>query len=382
MSLSDLATATGYSRSFLSRAERGERGLDRRSTVARIADALHVEPAELTGQPYAPRSTEDVRAQAAVVDLRDVLHGLQLGDQVEVPVRPLPELQRETWRVRQLAVASDFGGYGPLLAGLLLELHNLAAGPESPDRQAALALLMSTAHAGLWLAQGLGADDLAALLAGRAADAAGQRLADPAAAGYAQWLSWLASHRIGRLTRSRALREVRQTADQLQPHADAGPAAEMYGMLHLVQAYAAMVDGHQPHRAADHLAEAEQVAGRTGDTTTCDIWFGPTEVAAWRVSVAVEAGADDDALVSAGAVDPRRMASPSRRASHYLDVARAAVHQRRQRDRAAQMLMAAERLAPQYVRAKPSAREAVAELLVAAGGRELRGLARRVGVLS
>ncbi len=42
MSLGALAAETGLSRSFLSRAERGERGLDRRSTVQRIAEALHV----------------------------------------------------------------------------------------------------------------------------------------------------------------------------------------------------------------------------------------------------------------------------------------------------------------------------------------------------
>ncbi len=206
------------------------------------------------------------------------------------------------------------------------------------------------------------------------------QLEDPAAEGYAQWLVWLASLRYGRLTQARAVRGAVATGDVLQSHADTGPAAEMYGMMHLVQAYSTMLDGH-PARAADHLAEAEDTARRTGDTTTWDVWFGPTEVAAWRVSVAAEAGADDAALAAAAAVDPRRMASPSRRASHYLDVARAAVGQRRNRTKATELLMQAERLAPQYVRAHPSAREAVSELLVTAGGRDLRGLARRVGVI-
>jgi hypothetical protein len=233
----------------------------------------------------------------------------------------------------------------------------------------------------VWLAQSLGAADLAALAAQRAVDAAGL-LDDPAAAGYAQWLVWLTSLRYGRLTQARAVRGAAAVAEQLQPHAadDSSPAAEMYGMMHLIQAYSTMLDS-QPGRAAEHFTEAADTARRTGDTTTWDVWFGPTEVAAWRVSVAAEAGANDEALAAAARVDPRRMASPSRRASHYLDVARAAAGQRRTRAQAAELLVQAERLAPQYVRTHPSAREAISELLVTTGGRDLRGLARRVGVV-
>ena len=331
------------------------------------------------GQPYRPRSAEDVRARAAVSDLRDILHGLRLGDPVDAPAPPMAELERATWRVRQLAIASDFGGYGPLLPDLVLGLHSLA-GTDPAGRPDVLRLLMSASHASLWLAQSLGAADLASLAAARAADAAAL-LEDPAAEGYAQWLVWLASLRYGRHTRARALREAATTADHLQAHASTpGPAAEMYGTMHLVQAYSTMLDG-QDAAAQGHLDEAEETAARTGDTTSFDVWFGPTEVAAWRVSVAVEAGADEAALAAAVHVDPRSMPSPSRRASHYLDVARAAAHQRRTRQQATELLVQAERLAPQYVRAHPGAREAVSELLVAAGGRELRGLAHRVGVI-
>ncbi len=277
------------------------------------------------------------------------------------------------------AIASDFGGYGPLLHDLVLALHASVA-TDRATRPEVSRLLMSAAHARLWLAQSLGAADLASLAAARAADAA-ELLEDAAAAGYAQWLVWLASLRYSRLTQARTLRGAAAVADCLQPHtADPGPAAEMYGMMHLVRAYSTMLDG-QPVRAGEHLAEAEATARRTGETTTWDVWFGPTEVAAWRVSVAAEAGADDDAIAAAAHVDPRRMASPSRRASHYLDVARAAAHKRRMRTRAAELLVEAEHLAPQYVRAHPAVRETVSELLVTAGGRELRGLARRAGVV-
>ena len=380
MSLAELASVTGLSKSFLSRAERGERGLDRRSTVQKIAEALHVGMTELTGQPYTPASRADVRARAAVADLRDILHGLDIGDPVEVPdVRPVADLERATWRVRQLAIASDFGGYGPLLPPLLLELHALASA-ESTDREAVLRLLLSVTHATLWLAQSVGADDLAALAAGRAGDAAAG-MADPAAEGFACWLAWLASLRLGQFTRARAARGAAATADGLQRHAGAaGATAELYGLLHLVQAYTAMLDGRHG-QVAGHLEEAEQTAQRTGDGTSYDVWFGPTECAAWRVSIAAEAGDDETAVAAARAVDPRRMASPSRRASHFLDIARSAAHQKRHRGAAVELLSEAERLAPQYVRASPAVRETVAELLVTAGGRDLRGLARRVGVI-
>lgn len=156
--------------------------------MQRIAESLHVPMNELTGQPFTPQSRDDVLARAAVTDLRDIQHGLDLGDNVEVPIRPLPELERATWKVRQLAIASDFGGYGPLLLlPMMLELHALTASG-SRERETALRLLLSVAHASLWLAQPLGNEDLAMLAAGRAAAAANE-WADPAAVGFAQWLT-------------------------------------------------------------------------------------------------------------------------------------------------------------------------------------------------
>jgi transcriptional regulator with XRE-family HTH domain len=67
MSLGTLADATGLSKAHLSRIERGERSLDRRSTLQTIADALRTPVAERTGQPFTPRNRAENIAHAAAL---------------------------------------------------------------------------------------------------------------------------------------------------------------------------------------------------------------------------------------------------------------------------------------------------------------------------
>ncbi|MGH3989101.1 MAG: helix-turn-helix domain-containing protein, partial [Pseudonocardiaceae bacterium] len=53
-SLRVAAELAGISESYLSRIERGERTLDRRSLLEALATALRVAPSDITGQPYPP----------------------------------------------------------------------------------------------------------------------------------------------------------------------------------------------------------------------------------------------------------------------------------------------------------------------------------------
>jgi len=75
---------------------------------------------------------------------------------------------------------------------------------------------------------------------------------------------------------------------------------------------------------------------------------------------------------------------PSRRAGLMLDVGRGLAREQRTRSDAVGWLRRAEVTAPQLVRNNAAARETVAYLLnrasAAAGGRELRGMAARMGV--
>jgi hypothetical protein len=74
----------------------------------------------------------------------------------------------------------------------------------------------------------------------------------------------------------------------------------------------------------------------------------------------------------------------SRQVWFFIDYARGLISERRTRDRGLTALLKAESLAPQQFRNNEFAREAVASLLHTArrdaGGRELRGLAWRMGV--
>ena len=90
------------------------------------------------------------------------------------------------------------------------------------------------------------------------------------------------------------------------------------------------------------------------------------------------------ALLAARTVHPELLPSAVHQAGFWADVGRALAVERKTRDRAVQVLVHAEQLAPQRIRHHVLVRETVAGLLRrarrGAGGRELRGLAWRMGL--
>lgn len=81
MSLKAVAELAGISEGYLSRIERGERGVHRRSLLEAIAAALRVAPSELAEQAFPPAVADPVtgEAQAAVIALEAALSDLELG---------------------------------------------------------------------------------------------------------------------------------------------------------------------------------------------------------------------------------------------------------------------------------------------------------------
>jgi hypothetical protein len=65
--------------------------------------------------------------------------------------------------------------------------------------------------------------------------------------------------------------------------------------------------------------EATGTAVRTGEGSAYKLWFGPTNVAAWRLSVAVERG-DGGILELSRALDPAASPSKERQAGHWINV--------------------------------------------------------------
>ena len=104
----------------------------------------------------------------------------------------------------------------------------------------------------------------------------------------------------------------------------------------------------------------------------------------WRASLAVEAGNAEAALAFADHVEPRALASGNRRAALRLERARALGMLGKDSDAIGE-LRGAERLSPAQVRNHPLVREMVVTMLDRArreaGGRDLRGLAWRMGII-
>jgi hypothetical protein len=161
---------------------------------------------------------------------------------------------------------------------------------------------------------------------------------------------------------------------------------QILGMLTLTAAMAAAVV-YKGTTAGAWLDEADALASRVPDTPMVN-WqlFSTTNVGIWRVQVGCERGlAGAGMLELAGQVDVSRVSAHSqRRAAFLADTGRGLARDQRTRREAVRWLLQAESAAPQWIRNNSAARESVAYLLdratAAAGGRELRGMAARMGL--
>jgi hypothetical protein len=174
-----------------------------------------------------------------------------------------------------------------------------------------------------------------------------------------------------------------QIADRLEPAiGDDLFAHQVYGMLRLSAALAFAVQGDHKS-AAEQSEEAARIAVPLGDRPDAFEVFGVANTGVWRTSLAVEAGNAETALAIADQVEVRALASGNRRAALGMERARAMVMLGNERQ-AVSELRRAEKLSPAQVRNAPLIKELVGQMLDRAqrqaGGRELRGLAWRMGV--
>jgi hypothetical protein len=151
------------------------------------------------------------------------------------------------------------------------------------------------------------------------------------------------------------------------------------GSLYLKTAVAAARQGDRS-AAIDLLANADRAASQL-DADRNDYWtaFGPTNVAAHTVSVAVELGEPGYALDQANRVRLSRLPVSERRAHHLLDIATA--HGQSQQDAdAVEFVLAAEHLAPEEVHMRPATRALISDIVHRAPviRRDLRELAHRL----
>jgi transcriptional regulator with XRE-family HTH domain len=378
MSLEILAGLAGRSTGWLSQIERGLRPLERRSDIAALASALRVSPTDLLAVELPPPIAGEAEG---IGQLRELLHNTAIDDPPDVSARPLRALADVA--IGPLASYrrdSDYVRVARDVPPILAELHVHAAAGDECDRVGALRLIVDLSTAATFAARHLGSVDLAWIAADRARQAAGL-LEDPVYEGAA----WFArAHAQPTAGQARPLRRAATAAERIQPHLGQDVRAhQVYGMLHLTAALGAQVQGDDD-TAREHLDEAERIAAEMGERP--DAWqvFGPANVGTWRTMLEVEAGRPDKALAVVATIDPTPL-SKGRRAALAMETARAhAMLGRNHEGQTVQSLREAERLAPERVHRTPLVRELVADMLDhahrTAGGRDLRGLAHRMGI--
>lgn len=384
MGLDLAAGLAGISKPYLSMLERGERGFNRRGLLEDLAQALGCSVADLTEQPYhlSDRATAD--ALMTLTPINVALHDCTLSDVPDVPARPVEQLTALVSAANRQVDETSYQLAGRGLGAVLTELHVLAVTANSDVQLVALSTLTEACFVAAGVARSLGNAELSALAARRAADAA-------ALTGRPELAALAAMMRVGALVRigarSRAGTVLAKELAAAEPYADPTTTdtapAEGSGMLHLAGAQLAAREG----RAGDadiHLDEARQLAARTGERNAYRFHFGPANVAAWSLAIAVELQRGPAVVdrLDSSATTFAVLGSADRRAGFHLDLSRAYVQFGGHRDGVAlHHIDSADRIAPTRIRNDPIARDLVLTLERRAPRRvwELNSLCNRFG---
>lgn len=381
MSLDVLAGRAGMSKSFLSRLERGERQLDRRSTLDALATALDCSIADIIGQPFPAHGPAQVTAHASVPALRRVLHSASLGYvDPAVPVTSIGSLRERAIQLWTARRACDHVTVAQALPGLLADLHVHAV--RGPETVPALLLLVEVNSAATFALRSLGYADLA-WTAAEQCHAAAVTLNHDVAIAFADFTRAQASSLNGY---DAALHLATSAADALRPRLGPDPEDQrVYGTLLLTAAWAA-ASAHRIDRVQPYVDEAIQVAERTGDSDPAgDRWqtyFGPSNTGIWRMSIAVEGGDGGAVTELARDVDLSVIDTKSRQAAYWTELGRGLAQEPGGEDEAAAALLRADRTAPVRTRHNHYVRAAVDTMLERstrrAVGTNLRTLANRL----
>lgn len=385
LSLGAAAGLAGISKGYLSKLETGKASFTRRGLVEDLAAALGCSPIDLTGLPSVAPDRRSIAAASAIPGLTAALHDTTLDDVPDMSTRPLAQLVDLADRAN---FARDQVRYevfsGSVLGDLITELHVIAAGGDETERREALAALVTACFAGQALASTVGRGELAVTAARRAWDAARRMersdLAGLMAMGRAITLNRVGARRRAALVLGGALAEAQGAPG---PTVQDTAAAEARGMLHLTAAHLAARDGNVGE-AETHLDEAAALARFTGEKNFMRYHFGPSNVGAWSLAVAVETDRGPEAAERlAPVIDLNTLGSPNRVAAVHFDLARAYAQADGIRDgEALRHIDLADRIAPVRVRQDPIARELIEQLDRRAKRRvwELDSLKRRVGI--
>jgi transcriptional regulator with XRE-family HTH domain len=382
LSLDVVAGLAGIGKPYLSMLERGQRGFNRRGLLEDLADALGCSVVDLTGQPYSPDDRGTADALAVIAQVTPLLYDITLDHVPDLPARPVDQLASWAGQANAHCDEARYALAGRDLSVLLTDLHIHAATGTPATRRTALTALVEACAVAFGVARQLGHPQLAVQAMDRG-HAAAVRLGDPALAGFTGLARAGAFSRMGaRRTATAALAEARAAVEpEADPTGQDVRAAEALGMTHLLAAQLAGRDG-RPGDAETHLTEAAELAQATGERNTLAWHFGPANVAAWSLAIAVEQGNGPGHAERLDA-ESIRPASAGRRSRLHFDLARGYAQAEGDRDgEAIRHLDTADRIAPTRVRNDPIAQDLVLTLNRRARRRvwELDSLRNRFGI--
>lgn len=368
MSQQVFADRLGKSKSWVDKVERGVRRLDKFSVVYEIADVLQVDVQLLLGKDVERRpETQNCIDQVEVEEIRAALERYDQMSAFFQPTPHSPPLQEMRKAVSHAWLTYQHAKYGVLARTLPKLLRDAqaadsanASGDEARDAAHLLGQVYQIASSAL---RKVGEHELSWLAADRSI-AVSQRAGD-------QLLAGIASYRVGSallaLGRARPSLEVNvNIANRLAPGFETNTPERLsvYGMLLLNGAMAAARIGDSA-TVRDLVSGAEQAANALGGDYN-HYWtsFGPTNVQLHRAAAAVELGDGRTAVEMYERIDAEGFHAmlPERRAHYYLDIARGYA-QIGDVDKASEMLLEGDRLAPSEIRCRPLAHEVLSDVL-------------------
>jgi transcriptional regulator with XRE-family HTH domain len=376
MTVTATAGLAGISKQYLSMIERGDRPVTKRSILESLASVLRVAPTDLDGRPHSPVSPTSTAAFVALDGLEAVLTEWWPGEVPDDhPARPWEQVAAELETlIRDLRPRADFDRQGAVLPGLVHDLLIYAA--DDSHRADALIGLITVYHSAGNMSSWLGARHLG-LVAAERIQAAAEALDDPEWSGVARWAR---AQFMSSMSRPRQYQLATAAADS------PGARLESRGMAHLTAALATAAQGDS-ETAETHLAEADLMAEHLDVPQST--WgnyilnFGTANAGVWRMAIGIELDYGGRVAETAEKFDWRTLPT-SRQGAYWMDLGRALIQEKRTRNEGLRALLKAEELTPQQVRSNVFVREAVAGLLTwarrEAGGRDLRGLAWRMGI--
>lgn len=377
LSQPELAAMIGYTKQYISLAERSSSDLRSRELVSAIDSALSANGELLAMWTEAHREKLARRARQAemlprtrsiaspsiatvVAQRLPVLRrALDLHDMPDDgPVRPTEQLREAVRAAVQHRLSSNYGCLAHDLPQLIAELSRARLLQIGSRREQMGRLLLQTYRAADAIADKYGYFDLSARIIELMRTIANE-IDDPLLMAMTAYVKTEVFFASGDLESGRTLLE--RAASTLNPNMSIHAAAT-YGALHMRAAVAAgKAQPDRPELANTHLAEATSVARYLDDGVYLGTAFGPSSVRIHKLSLAVELKDIDAALLTARDWRPPRITPAERRSHFYIDLARAHLAVRDQ-DAAEEALILAQSIAPETTSSHPTVLQMLAQL--------------------